>query len=170
MKVLIRVSGTERVSNKEAINKFLKAVRKGIIDDQSGKGIKTTGQSARSLSIQELRAGGQLVGDDYFQQQITGRRPGKFPPLQPIMDWITKKGLDLKGITKKGLAFIIARKIANEGTDIFKKKRQGIDVKSIVKTYEQSLRESFVKAGRIAITSAIAKALKPSQTQRGIRA
>lgn len=164
MKVLVRVSGTERISNKEAITKFLQTIRKGLIDDQSGKGIRTTGKSAASLTIQDLKKGGQLVGDDYFQQQITGRRPGKFPPLKPIEKWIEDKGLTLKGITKKGLAYVIARKIAKKGTDIFMKKRDGLGVRELVEANEPSLLESFVKAGKIAIMSAIAKALKPSQT------
>jgi len=167
-KVIIRVSGTERISNKEAITVFLKAVRAGIVADQDEKGIRSSGESAKSLVIQDLRAGGQLVGSDYFQQQIAGRRPGKFPPIDAIMDWIDRKSIDFEGITKKSLAFVIARKIARRGTDIFQKKRSALDVRSVANEYEPALQESFVKAGRIAINTAIFKALgrKPAKQIR----
>lgn len=168
MKVLIRVSGTERLSNKEAIFRYLEIVRRGIITDQDSKGIRSSGASARSLAIEEVRTGGQLVGDDYFQQQVAGRKPGRFPPIKPILQWIEEKGINPQGITKKSLAFIIARKIATKGTDIFTGKRQALDIRTVAEAYQPALKESFVKAGRIAINTAIFKALKQPAT--GIRA
>lgn len=168
MKVLIRVSGTERLENKEAIFRFLEVVRRGVIQDQDAKGIRSSGKSAASLGIQEISKGGQLVGDDYFQQQITGRRPGKFPPIKPILDWIEEKGISPEGISKKSLAFLIARKIAKKGTDIYSGLRPGLSVAEVAETYEPALRDSFVKAGRIAINTAIFGALNQKPT--GIRA
>lgn len=58
---------------------------------------------------------------EYWKYANYGRGPGKFPPLDKIEDWIrrrkitpypTKSG---KTPTRPQLAFLIARKIANEG-------------------------------------------------------
>lgn len=158
-KVIIRVSGTQRIINKEAIFSFLEIIRRGIIKQQADRGIRKTGASAASLVIQELPRGGELRGDEYIQEQITGRGPGKFPPLNKIESWVQRAGLTPEGISKKSLAFLIARKIAKRGTDIFLKKKKGLDIVGIAEQYEPALRESFVKAGRIAITTAINEAL-----------
>ena len=51
-----------------------------------------------------------------------GRRPGKFPPIDNILDWVKAKPqlvrpnrLDRKEISPKQLAFLVARKIATSG-------------------------------------------------------
>lgn len=165
MKVLVRISGTTRESNKQVIFSILEIIKKRIKQDQDSKKIKASGKSAGSMDIQELKTGGQLVGDDYFQQQIVGRKPGKFPPIKPIMDWIDQKGLSLTGITKKGLAFVIARKISEKGTDIFRKKRPGLDINSIVNDVRSQLVDQLIKAGNIELKTSFTKALKGIQAQ-----
>lgn len=71
---------------------------------------------------------------DYYQYVDQGRKPGRFPPEKPILEWIGYKRLNptkkyaspvLKGGLKpkalsnisqmKSLAFLIRRKIAREG-------------------------------------------------------
>lgn len=51
-----------------------------------------------------------------------GRRPGKFPPIDNILDWVKTKPqlarpnrLDRKELAPKQLAFLVARKIATKG-------------------------------------------------------
>ena len=51
-----------------------------------------------------------------------GRRPGKFPPMDNILDWVKAKPqlarpnrLDRKELAPKQLAFLVARKIAAKG-------------------------------------------------------
>lgn len=43
-----------------------------------------------------------------------GRRPGKFPPLGPIQLWVRRK-LNVPESRVRGVAFLIARKIAAQG-------------------------------------------------------
>ena len=45
-----------------------------------------------------------------------GRRPGKFPPVEPLERWALQHGMD------RGMGYVIARNIARRGT---KKYRQG---------------------------------------------
>ena len=60
---------------------------------------------------------------DYWYYVEHGRRPGKFPPVNKIKEWIRVKPVtpyaDSKGRmpTVDQLAFLIGRKIATEGTD-----------------------------------------------------
>lgn len=58
----------------------------------------------------------------YALTLVFGRKPGKFPPVGAILDWIEQKGIlpkpDAKGRipSKQSLAFLIGRAIAEKGT------------------------------------------------------
>lgn len=60
---------------------------------------------------------------DYWKYVENGRRPGKFPPVNKILQWIRIKPIlpypDKNGRlpTENQLAFLISRKIANEGIE-----------------------------------------------------
>ena len=58
---------------------------------------------------------------DYWKWAEYGRKPGKFPPIEKIKEWIKVKPIlprptDGKLPTENQLAFLIARKIATKGT------------------------------------------------------
>lgn len=61
--------------------------------------------------------------EDYWIYVENGRGPGKFPPIDKILEWIRVKPVipytDSRGRlpTEEQLAFLIARKIANDGTE-----------------------------------------------------
>lgn len=58
-----------------------------------------------------------LTYGNYVDQGI-GRRPGKRPPVQPLIDWIKFKRIPVPtGMSVEGFAFLIARKIGKEGTN-----------------------------------------------------
>ena len=64
-----------------------------------------------------------------------GRRPGKFPPIDNILDWVKAKPLlarpnrlDRKEITPKQLAFLVARKIATSGIQPGNQLEEAIDI------------------------------------------
>lgn len=57
---------------------------------------------------------------DYYYYIENGRGPGKFPPIDKILEWIRVKPILPREIngklpTEKQLAFLIGRKIAREG-------------------------------------------------------
>ena len=64
-----------------------------------------------------------LEMEDYWKWVEDGRGPGKFPPLDKIESWISVKPVapypDSRGMvpSNKQLAFLIGRKIAEEGTE-----------------------------------------------------
>jgi hypothetical protein len=115
------------VTQTEAVAKFLKRISDAYVRDQQGKGIRASGRSAASLKEVTEPTGGKLFGKGYFHFQKVGRRPGKFPPIDAILQWIKDKGIQ-SDIPEKSLAYLIGRKIAKSGTDIFLGRRRGLDV------------------------------------------
>lgn len=61
--------------------------------------------------------------EDYWIYVENGRKPGRFPPIDKILEWIRIKPItpysDSRGRlpTEEQLAFLIARKIAEQGTE-----------------------------------------------------
>ena len=61
--------------------------------------------------------------EDYWIFVENGRKPGRFPPIDKILEWIRIKPVipysDSRGRlpTEEQLAFLIARKIAEQGTE-----------------------------------------------------
>lgn len=68
----------------------------------------------------------QLFAPGSILTLIYGRQPGKFPNLLAIEQWIADKGIvphpdkNGKSISTKSLAYLIGRKIKNEGNTVFK--------------------------------------------------
>lgn len=64
-----------------------------------------------------------LTLEDYWKYVEDGRKPGKFPPLNKIEEWIEIKPIEPYPLsngklpTPKLLAFLIGRKIATEGIE-----------------------------------------------------
>ena len=64
-----------------------------------------------------------------------GRRPGKFPPIDNILEWVKVKPeltrpnrLDRKEITPKQLAFLVAHKIATKGIQPGNQLEEALDI------------------------------------------
>ena len=136
------------MTTKDAISKFLKDVSAAIKKDQRDKGIVSSEESAKSLRETATNTEGKLIGRAYFFQQFKGRRPGKFPPIEDIIQWIRNKGISPVDISERSLAFIIARKISRLGTDIFQKKRPGIDINKITEDRLPTLMSDIKKIKR----------------------
>lgn len=138
----------------DLVEQTLGKIRTRIQEDQAAKRMVASGQSAASLEVKMEQDGGDLTGSSYFYWQIHGRGPGKQPPIQNIIDWIRSKAIALVDITEKGLAFLIARKIGREGTNIFQGKSPGLAVPLIIeeettvlnRNLEEFLTETFQTA------------------------
>lgn len=83
-----------------------------------------SGRLSSSLEYEVAWKGGllelSLSLEDYWKYVEEGRRPGKFPPPQKILEWIRVKHIaprpyNGKLPTEQQLAFLIGRKIAREG-------------------------------------------------------
>lgn len=131
------------MTKREAINEFLEDVRVAIVEDQQAKGIRASGQSANTLKKESTATLGRLYGKHYIQFQKVGRRPGKYPPIESIIQWIRDKKID-PDIPIKSLAFLIARKIAKSGTDIHQGKRPGLNIEAQIIEARKKLVANFI--------------------------
>lgn len=102
----------------QVLSKEFEALKKDLILAYDAKGMRASGKFADSLEVRVEGLTAQLWGENYAQQLETGRKSGKFPPIDAIKKWIEDKGIASRiqgNISVSSLAFLIARKIAREG-------------------------------------------------------
>lgn len=93
-------------------------------------GMRASGRWANELEQTVTENGSKfkavVSGAAYSRQLVNGRAPGKFPPIGAIQQWIKDKGIR-SNIKPESLAFLIARKIAREGTKYYPRGTDLID-------------------------------------------
>ncbi len=83
--------------------------------------------------------------------RVVGRGEGKFPPLEPLRDWVKIKLGETDPKRIRAIAFLIGRKIANQGTNRFAQKKNYIGLNtdgtltqgSIVEEYQRLIEEAL---------------------------
>lgn len=140
------------MTNKELILNFLTNIRTDAVADLHAKNIS---QGDLNMQVDADDKGGDLSGDAHWYFTVHGRRPGKQPPSNKILDWIQSRGISADGIKDSSLAFLIARKIGRVGTDIYLGKRPGMALEQIIKhnneQFAGDLREKYLEEFRKAI-------------------
>lgn len=111
------------LSTEIIVRQFAENLIKGIQENIRTKKVTQYGaMNASGKMADSLRYrydGKELViysTEKYFTVLETGRKPGKQPPIDVIEQWIDQKPVALRGITKRSLAYLIARKIGREGS------------------------------------------------------
>lgn len=99
---------------------------------------KATGDLIRSIKPIEIQFetnnySGSISLAYYWKYVEYGRRPGKFPPQNKILDWIKIKPViprPINGIkpTEKQLTFLISRKIARDGIEAGNQFKEALDL------------------------------------------
>ena len=137
----------------KVLEDYLEAVKNEIFFQQGLLGITASGFSENNTKV--LKGSNSGIAFLSAPQYLTtnfdrvGRRAGGKPPQSKIEDWIRVKGFGQLRSKKTGrflsvqqLAYLIAKKIETQGTDIYQKKLPGgIKIKTI-------LREQLPKTGR----------------------
>lgn len=86
------------------------------------KGLNSSGNLKASIAPSIIAKGNNITTlkidmADYWEAAETGRRSGKMPPVESIMDWIANKPINVNGIKgNRSLAWAIAKSIAKQGT------------------------------------------------------
>jgi hypothetical protein len=92
-------------------------MKNAIVKRHIDAGQKATGKTSASLRIMVTPKGFQLVGWKYAGSYEEGRAPGNMPPTSVLIEWAKAKGLQFKSDAQmRSFAFLLARKIAREGT------------------------------------------------------
>ncbi len=122
----------------------LNDLRLRIIDNHIRARQKASGRTIASLRVEVTENSGILWGRKAFGTLETGRRPGRVPKgfYKIILDWIEAKGIRVE--KPKTFAYFIARKIAKEGTQLYRDGgRDDIYSKEIDKTIKTIMEKVF---------------------------
>jgi len=125
----------------ELVNEFNEEIKKDLIN----KGINDTKKAYNSIrtELDKENQKVQSIGVDYIEILNYGRSPGSFPPKQNIQEWVRSK----LGITdekqNKGVAFLISRKIAQKGTNIFLNKSKGVEVEKKIIDLRKKIKDQL---------------------------
>ncbi|MDG3581758.1 hypothetical protein [Galbibacter pacificus] len=105
----------EIFDNNKIIEDELNAIRDDILTLYNNSNKRTSGQFEKDLTIELGNNMGSLLGNMTLQ----GRKAGKQPPIEAIEQWIEEKGIKPleEKMSTSTLAYLIARKIGQEGTD-----------------------------------------------------
>lgn len=121
---------------------ILKNFAEEVIAEIRSRIPNVTGESSASLGYR-IDAEGLTIfsSKKYFTVLETGRKPGKRPPIDVIEKWVKDKPIT-SDISPRSLAFLIARKIGEEGSLLY---RQGGNSGVI----SNSINEQRIKEGLI---------------------
>lgn len=149
--------------NLDVLKKEINLLITDLIKKYDELGMRASGKWANSLedNITQSENGVniKIYGNDYTYQLVKGRGPGVFPPIKAIDQWIKDKPI-ISDIKPSVLAFLIARKIAREGTEYYK--QGGTDLIESVMTperIEKILNNSNILSINV-VTTLIKKELK----------
>lgn len=114
MELLLRDKVMELVSSE------LEALKQRIIENHRSAGQVASGRTIASLKVEITEDGGVLWGRSPFGTLETGRKPGKVPAgfWKIIRQWMDDKGIQVE--KPDSFAYLVARKIAKEGTQLFR--------------------------------------------------
>lgn len=104
----------------KVIGDELEALRKRIVDNHIQAGQKASGKTITSMHVVMSDSGGALLGRKAFGTLELGRNGGRVPKgfYQIIKQWVIDKGIQVE--KPNTFAYFVARKIANEGTALFR--------------------------------------------------
>lgn len=150
----------------EVLQEEFESIKAELVQRYNELGMKSSGlwESELEISIDgdESKSSSKILGLNYTEQLVFGRKPGKFPPIKAIEQWIQDKGIAAigKNISTSSLAFLIARKIAQEGTNYFK--QGGTDLVESVITPEriQSIIDRVKEINVVTMTNGLIEKLK----------
>lgn len=152
------------MTNQDALSTFFESVIEGVKQDAASKNQKVP---ISSFMHKESEERGQLIGADYFKYLVFGRGPGKFPPPDKMLDFVQANPQiveDMRRVwaytTERSAAYVIGRKIAREGTDIFSGKKPGIDFVGVMEKHMPDLLRQLAMNEAIHVITGIKQSIQ----------
>lgn len=136
-------------ATRKIIETELNSLAERIKQNHRAAGQVASGKTINSINVQASDEYVGLYAKSYFGVNETGRKPGNVPKgfYSIILKWIEDKGLQFD--KPKTAAYFISRKIASEGSKLFRDGGRS-DIYSIV--VDESKRKIESEIGRQAIT------------------
>lgn len=110
------------------VQEWLNETTTALIENYNKLGLRASGEWEKSLkgTHEETDTGIKVIisGAKYTEQLSIGRKPGKMPPRQVILDWIREKNIHSE-LKPQTLAYLIQRKIGTEGITVPNKYNRG---------------------------------------------
>tara|TARA_R110002049_G_scaffold309180_1_gene518138 strand:- start:26746 stop:27207 length:462 start_codon:yes stop_codon:yes gene_type:complete len=106
-------------------------MKQDLISKHIELGMKASGKWIDSLEVTEEEMKVKLLGENYTDQLVYGRKNGTMPPVSAIEEWIRNKGITTN-IPIRSLAWAIAINIKKNGTKYYQ--QGGTDLVSSVIT------------------------------------
>jgi len=148
----------------------LEDLKAKILDQHLRAGQKASGRTGESMHVEATEYEGTLYGRSAFGVLETGRRPGKAPAgFQAIIrQWMTDKGIKATPIPYKtdrphkytpqergdmSLSFLIARKIKNDGTRLFRQGGRADIYSNVIPGTKTRIMQRIVRLLQVEITN-----------------
>lgn len=136
--------------------------------EQVARDFVATGQSLDEYEVVVTKPNTvELQTADYIRFSVEGRPPGGFPPLNVFVEWIQVKPIPIPaGYTLNGLAYVMARKQANEGNMVWRGERPGIPMQEIIEeSFDDEMPEQATMLA-IEASNRILKSMKPNKFRK----
>jgi hypothetical protein len=86
-----------------------------------GSPLRASGKSSALLDFRITETTAEIIGAGYTFQMKYGRKAGKAPPSDVILQWLIDKQIPTpEKLSQKTFAFLIARKIGRSGTYVYR--------------------------------------------------
>lgn len=110
----------KRKEIKKILAEELEKLKGYIIENHIRAGQRASGRTIKSLHVSVDDNHAILFGRKAFSVLETGRRPGKVPKgfYHIILQWVEDKKIKVK--KPKSFAYLVAQKIAREGTELYR--------------------------------------------------
>ncbi len=118
---------------KKELDSFGKQTTKDLVLNYIKMGLKASGAFETGLVYETTDKSIEIKSPLHGRVMETGRRAGKFPPINEILKWVQLGKIVKRGdIKDEQLAFLIARKIAREGIKVPNQYNAGQVISSIL--------------------------------------
>lgn len=105
---------SEYISTAEVEVILTEVIEKFLIPHFIELGMRASGEWEENIQA----VGASIWGRDYTEQLVYGRRPGKFAPIEPLIEWVGVK-LGIYGQEGISVAWAINHKLKNEGSNYY---------------------------------------------------
>lgn len=154
----------EATTNTTALHDFFERVIEDFKKDATSKGQKIP---VSSFEHKEDEERGVMFAADYLKYLVFGRGPGKFPPPEKMLKFVQDNPEILESMkriwqytTERSAAYVIGRKIAREGTDIYTGKKPGIDFLGVIEKNMPELSKQLALNEAMNIVTGIRQVIK----------